>query len=90
VGIIAAGVQLAVLIPIFVGLQHAAVVGAVKASIANDAASRGVTIASVECPAGASLSKAATFECLATRTTGMRDLVVVTVSQSGRLETTLR
>ncbi|HEY0373223.1 MAG TPA: DUF2510 domain-containing protein [Amnibacterium sp.] len=90
VGIIAAGVQLAVLVPILVGLQHGAVVGAVKASVANDAASRGLTIASVACPAGASLSRAGAFECVATLTTGARDLVIVTVSQSGRLDTTLR
>ncbi|MCU1472596.1 DUF2510 domain-containing protein [Amnibacterium sp.] len=88
VGIVAAGVQLAVLIPIFVGIQHGAVVGAVKASISDHAASQGVAIASVECAPGATLSRAGVFECLATRTSGTRDLVTVTVSQSGRWDWT--
>jgi hypothetical protein len=83
-GIVAALVQLAVLIPLFLGLQHGAVVAAVKANIADVAASHGVTIASVECARGASLSHAGRFDCLATRTTGGRDLVEVSVSPDGR------
>jgi hypothetical protein len=83
-GIVAALVQLAVLIPLFLGLQHGAVVAAVQSNIADVAASHGVTIASVECARGASLSHAGRFDCLATRTTGGRDLVEVSVSPDGR------
>lgn len=82
-GVVAALVQLAVLIPVFLGLQHGAVVGAVQANIADVAASHGVTIASLECARDASLSHAGRFACLATRTTGARDVVEVTVSPDG-------
>lgn len=87
-GVVAALVQLAVLIPVFLGLQHGAVVAAVRANLADAAASHGVTIASVECARDASLWRAGTFPCLATRTTGARDLVTVTVSPDGTVEWT--
>jgi hypothetical protein len=83
-GVVAALVQLAILIPVFLGLQHGAVVSAVHANITDVAASHGVTIASVECARGASLSHAGHFACLATRTTGARDVVKVTVGPDGR------
>lgn len=83
-GVVAAGVQLAVLIPVFLGLQHGAVVAAVRANLTTEAASHGVTIASVECEPGASLSRPGTFQCLATRTTGTQDVIDVTVMPSGR------
>jgi hypothetical protein len=83
-GVVAAGVQLAVLIPVFLGLQHGAVVASVRANLTDAAASHGVTIASVECARGASLSQAGHFACLATRTTGARDVVKVTVGPDGR------
>jgi len=83
-GVVAAGVQLAVLIPVLLGLQHGAVVASVRANLTDAAASHGVTIASVECARGASLSQAGHFACLATRTTGARDVVQVTVGPDGR------
>lgn len=82
-GVVAAGVQLAVLIPVFLGLQHGAVVAAIRGDIADAAASHGVTVASVECPRDASLWRPGTFSCLATRTTGERDVIRVTVSRDG-------
>jgi hypothetical protein len=90
VGIVAAGVQLAVLVPVLVGLQHGAVVAAVRSSVSDEAASHGVRIESVECAPGASVSRAGSFECLATRTTGARDLIHVTVSPGGALTWTSR
>jgi len=87
-GIAAALLQLAVLIPVFLGLQHGAVVAAVRANLAEGAASQGVTITSVECARDASLTHAGRFFCLATRTTGGRDLVEVTVSPNGRWDWT--
>ena len=57
---------------------------AVRTGIAGIAAKRAVTIASVECARGASLSHAGSFDCVATRTSGARDLVEVTVSPDGR------
>lgn len=90
VGIVAAGVQLALLVPVLVGLQHGAVVAAVRSSVSDEAASHGVRIESVECAPGASVSRAGSFECLATRTTGARDLIHVTVSPGGALTWTSR
>jgi hypothetical protein len=85
VGVLAAGVQLAILIPVFVGVQHAAVVASVRSTVSDEAASHGVRIDSVECSPGASLWRAGSFDCLAVRTTGARDLIRVTVSQGGGL-----
>jgi hypothetical protein len=85
VGVVAAGVQLAVLIPILIGIQHAALVGSVRSTLSDEAASHGIRIVSVECPPAASLWRAGSFDCLAVRTTGARDLIHVVVSQAGRV-----
>lgn len=80
VGVLAIGIQVAIAIPLFIGLQHGASVATVQATVARQAAQQGTTFTSIDCPPTADLTRAGTFACDATKENGRHDMIVVTVA----------
>lgn len=84
-GIIGVGVQIAIAIPVYLGVQHAAIASSMEASITNGLAQQGAVVKDVECPPPGALRAGATELCSATSSTGadLRILVTFTDSRGG-------
>ena len=65
VGILIACVVAAVAIPVYLGLQHAAIAHVVEAGIANDASAQGLTLTDVRCPTPRVVEAGAELVCTA-------------------------
>lgn len=82
-GVVAVGVQLAVLVPLVLGLQHQAQMAQVRSAVVDGAAARNVRITDVTCPATANLRVPGTFTCGAGAATGERFAIAVMVAPDG-------
>ena len=81
--VLALPVQAAIAIPIFIGFQNAAKVAAIHSDIENTAASSGVRLVGLTCPADLRPFAGEQFTCDATTSTGRRLLIDVVLGASG-------
>ncbi|GAA2750931.1 hypothetical protein GCM10009869_12710 [Amnibacterium kyonggiense] len=81
-GVVALGVQAAIAIPVLIGVQQAAVVRSMEASITNGLAQQGTAVTGVDCPAPGVVRAGATTVCTATGASGTALRVDVTFTDT--------
>jgi hypothetical protein len=82
VGVLVACIVAAIAIPVFLGVQHAAVASSMESSITTGAAQQGVTLTDVHCPVPRTVTAGATTVCTATSSAGASLTATVTFTST--------
>ena len=82
-GVLAVLVELVLLVPVLLGLQHDAQLASLRSTVINQAAEEGVRLTDVSCPATADLRAPGRFTCDAVGADGAHLSIAVTATGGG-------